>query len=142
MDYLWWCSSATKSNKVSEPVFNCVPNIETVKPARLDESKNEVVKRCKAANWACKAKICGCCGIWAAFTDTNSYMPSDIVGGGAERVEEMKAEWMKTFEATTHQGAADSLPGPHAPRLLDSTTGLELVCVQTQNFHYTLEGKN
>ena len=37
--------------------------------------------------------------------------PSDTVEGGAERVEEMKAEWIKTFEATTNQGAADSLAG-------------------------------
>ena len=111
MDYFWWCSSATKWNKVSEPVFNCVPNMENIKPARLDEEKKEAVKRCKAANWNCKVKNCGCCGIWAAFTDTNSYKPSDTVEGGAERVEEMKAEWIKTFEATTNQGAAESLPG-------------------------------
>jgi hypothetical protein len=116
--------------------------MKNIQPARFDEEKKKAVKKRKAANWACNAKNYGCCGIWAEITDSNSYMPSDIVGGGAERVEEMKAEWMKTFEATTHQGAADSLPGPHAPRLLDSTTGLELVCVQTQNFHYTLEGKN
>ena len=111
MDYFWWCSSASKWNTVSEPVFNCVPNMENIKPARLDEEKKEAVKRCKAANWNCKVKNCSCCGIWAAFTDTNSYKPSDTVEGGAERVEEMKAEWIKTFEATTNQGAADSLPG-------------------------------
>jgi hypothetical protein len=106
MDYFWWCSSATKWNKVSEPVFNCVPNMKNIKPARLDEEK-KAAKRRKAANWACNAKNCGCCGIWAAFTDSNSYKPSDTVEGGVERVEEMKTEWIKAFEATTNQDAAD-----------------------------------
>ena len=82
-----------------------------IKPARLDEEKKEAVKGCKAANWACNAKNCGCCGIWAAFTDPNSYTPSDTVEGGTERVEEAKTEWIKVFDATTNQGAADSLPG-------------------------------
>ena len=59
MDYLWWCSSATKWNKVSEPDFNCVPNMKNIKPARLGEEKKKAVKRCKAANWACNAKKCG-----------------------------------------------------------------------------------
>ena len=117
MDYFWWCSSAklTKWNKVSEPVFNCVPNMENIKPACPAEEKKEAVEWCKAANWACNAKNCGCCGIStycrAAFTDSNSYKPSDNVEGGAERVEEMKAEWIKTFEETTNQGAANLLPG-------------------------------
>ena len=50
-------------------------------------------------------------GIWAAFTNSNSYRPPDSVEGGTEQVEEMKAEWFKTYEATTNQGAADSLQG-------------------------------
>ena len=111
MDYYWWSSSDRKWNTKSEPVFNCVPNKKNIKPARLDEEKNKAVKRCKAKGWACNAKGCPCCGIWAAFKASNSYDPAQNVEGGADRIEEMKAEWIKTFEATTNQGAADSLPG-------------------------------
>jgi hypothetical protein len=50
MDYLWWSPSATKWNNVSEPVFNCVPNMKSIKLARFDEEKKKAVKRCKAAN--------------------------------------------------------------------------------------------
>ena len=53
MDYFCWCSSATKWNTVSEHVFNCVPNMENIKPTRLDEEKKKAVKGCEAANWNC-----------------------------------------------------------------------------------------
>ena len=96
---------------MSESVFNCVPNMKNIKPARLDEETKKALKRCKAANWACNAKNCGYCGIWPAFTDSNSYKPSYTVEGGAERVEEMQTGWITAFEATTNQGAADSLSG-------------------------------
>ena len=68
---------------MSEPVFNCVPNMKNIKPARLDEEKKKAVKRCKAVNWACNAKNCGCCGIWVALTDSNIYKLSATVEGGA-----------------------------------------------------------
>ena len=112
MDYKHWAHETSNWNEVSEPVFNHVPDLANIRPARLRKEAVRAAKRCRATGWKCGVKDCMCCGIWPAFHKDGASNPVHF--RGQEFVDGSVDGWKALFGSTSNLAAAQSLPGKFA----------------------------
>ena len=93
-------------------VFNHVPDLANIRPAKLRKDAVRATKRCKATGWKCGAQDCMCCGIWPAFHKDGASNPVHFCG--QEFVDGSVDGWKALFESTSNLAAAQSLPGKFA----------------------------
>lgn len=115
MDHKHWAHDTENWNEVSEPIFNYMPDLADIRPAKLRPETVKAAKRCKAKEWKCGVDGCPCCGIWPAFCKDGASNPAYFLG--KEYIDDAVKGWKSLFESTTSLAAAQSLPSKFALNL-------------------------
>ena len=103
MRYYHWCHDTDVWNG-SEPIimFNYVPKLDWLQPARLRPNTLELIANCTGR---CKGGLCPRCNVEVAFRDTiGAYQGSRLFTPATV------AEWEQVFTTTTTASAHATLP--------------------------------